>query len=121
MDRLSKVVSKGTRCAALAVLATLALSLVYLPGLAAQQESAQDTFNKRCAVCHAKDGSGQTIIGKQAKMKTVSDYVKQSSEAAMIEIVTNGKKGTSMAPFKAAFTPAQIKGLVEYFRSLAKK
>ena len=79
-------------------------------------QSADELYNKKCAVCHAKDGSGNTAKGKKVHVKDVHENMK-GSEAAMIKVVTDGK-GDDMDSYKSEFTPEQIKALVEYYRSL---
>lgn len=82
------------------------------------QDDAADNFNKKCAVCHGKDGSGNTAKGKKVHVKPVQENMKDS-EAAMIKAVTDGK-GEDMDSYKSEFSAAQIKALVEYYRSLGK-
>jgi mono/diheme cytochrome c family protein len=81
-------------------------------------QSGEDLYNKKCAVCHAKDGSGNTAKGKKAHVKDVHQNMKDS-EAAMIKVVTDGK-GDDMDSYKSEFSADQIKSLVEYYRSLGK-
>jgi len=81
-------------------------------------QSAEDLYNKKCAVCHAKDGSGNTAKGKKVHVKDVHQNMKDS-EAAMIKVVTDGK-GDDMDSYKGEFTAEQIKALVDYYRSLGK-
>ena len=81
-------------------------------------QSGEDLYNKKCAVCHAKDGSGNTAKGKKVHVKDVHQNMKDS-EAAMIKVVTDGK-GDDMDSYKSEFTRDQIKALVEYYRSLGK-
>ena len=81
-------------------------------------QSGEDLYNKKCAVCHAKDGSGNTAKGKKVHVKDVHQNMKDS-EAAMIKVVTDGK-GDDMDSYKSEFTPDQIKALVEYYRGLGK-
>jgi mono/diheme cytochrome c family protein len=81
-------------------------------------QSADDLYNKKCAVCHAKDGSGNTAKGKKAHVKNVHENMKDS-EAAMIKVVTEGK-GDEMDSYKSEFSAEQIKALVDYYRSLGK-
>jgi len=82
------------------------------------QGDAEANFNKKCAVCHAKDGSGSTAKGKSLHVKDVRETVKTADEAAMIKIVTDGKG--DMDSFKDQFSPDEIKALVAYYRGLAK-
>jgi hypothetical protein len=44
----------------------------------------------------------------------------KDSQEVMIKAVTDGK-GDDMDSYKKEFTPEQIKGLVDYYRSLGKK
>lgn len=114
----SKSLLKGSHHGALLVLAWLVFFLAYPPKLAAQQ-SAEDIYNHKCAVCHGKDGLGNTAKGKKVHVKDVHANMKDS-EAQMIKIVTEGK-GDDMDSYKKEFTPSQIKDLVDYYRSLGQK
>lgn len=100
--------------ASFSVVACLALSTP----LFAQDSPAADNFNKKCAVCHGKDGSGNTAKGKKVHVKPVQENMKDS-EAAMIKAVTDGK-GDDMDSYKNEFSADQIKALVAYYRSLGK-
>lgn len=91
---------------------------VALSGKLLAQGSAEDNYNKKCAVCHGKDGSGNTAKGKKVHVKPVKENMKDS-EAEMIKAVTDGK-GDDMDSYKKDFTPEQIKALVDYYRSLGK-
>ena len=76
-------------------------------------------FLDKCSICHGEDGTGKTAKGKKLKVKEIHTTVKTESEPDMIKIATDGK-GKDMDGFGKDYTPAQIKGLVEYYRSLAK-
>jgi mono/diheme cytochrome c family protein len=89
------------------------------PVMVRGQDSAEDNYNKKCAVCHAKDGSGNTAKGKKVHVKDVHQNMKDS-EADMINAVTDGK-GDDMDSYKKEFTPEQIKALVAYYRNLGQK
>jgi mono/diheme cytochrome c family protein len=105
-----------SRLALLSIGAILVCSM--LAGTLSAQ-TAEDLYNKKCAVCHAKDGSGNTAKGKKVHVKDVHDNMKDS-EAVMIKVVTDGK-GDDMDSYKSQFTADQIKALVEYYRSLGQK
>ena len=83
------------------------------------QGDAKDLFLDKCSVCHGPDGTGKTAKGKKLKVKDVHQTVATESEADMTKIVTEGK-GTDMDAFGKDLNAAQIKGLVAYYRSLAK-
>lgn len=79
----------------------------------------KEIFLDKCSVCHGPDGTGKTAKGKKLKVKDIHETVTKESQADMIKIATEGK-GKDMDGFGKEFTPAQIKELVEYYRSLAK-
>jgi mono/diheme cytochrome c family protein len=108
----------GSRYGALLALTCFVLVLGSWPAVAADQ-SAEDIYNHKCAVCHGKDGLGNTVKGKKAHVKDVHTNMKDS-EDAMIKIVVDGK-GEDMDSYKKEFTPQQIKDLVDYYRSLGQK
>jgi len=100
------------------LLSSLLVLCLTAPLVVQAQESAEDTYNKKCAVCHGKDGLGNTAKGKKVHVKDVHANMKDS-EADMIKAVTDGK-GDDMDSYKSEFTADQIKTLVEYYRSLGK-
>ena len=83
------------------------------------QGDAKAVFLDKCSVCHGEDGAGKTAKGRKLKVKDVHETSKSESEADMIKIVTDGK-GKDMDSFSKDLTAPQIKGLVQYYRSLAK-
>ena len=83
------------------------------------QGEAKDLFLDKCSVCHGPDGTGKTAKGKKLKVKDVHQTATSETEAEMVKIVTEGK-GKDMDAFGKDLTPGQIKGLVGYYRSLAK-
>jgi mono/diheme cytochrome c family protein len=102
----------------LALLGSMTISL-FLPGTLRAQQSTEDIYNHKCAVCHGKDGLGHTLKGKQVHVKDVHANLKDS-DADMIKVVTDGK-GKNMDSYKKEYTPEQIKALVDYYRSLGQK
>lgn len=99
-------------------LVAVVLALCLVP-VVLNAQSADDNYNKKCAVCHGKDGLGNTAKGKKVHVKDVHENMKDSEEV-MIKAVTDGK-GEDMDSYKKEFTPEQIKALVDYYRSLGKK
>jgi mono/diheme cytochrome c family protein len=83
------------------------------------QGDVKDLYLNKCATCHGPDGAGKTAMGKKLKIKNVHDLVGAMSAEAMVKIVTDGK-GQDMDAYGKQFKPDQIKGLVEYYRSLGK-
>jgi len=96
----------------------LAIICLALPGVLRAQE-AEGVYKKKCAVCHGKDGLGKTAKGKKVHVKTVAENMSHSV-ADQIKIVQEGK-GNDMDGYKKEFGLDEIKGLVDYYRSLANK
>jgi len=111
---MSSARKAGFGVPALAALGVMAVSLA-LPAIMRAQE-ADDIYNHKCAVCHGKDGLGNTVKGKKVHVKDVHTNMKDS-EAEMIKVVTNGK-GDDMDSYKKEYSPDQIKALVQYYRTL---
>ena len=83
------------------------------------QKDPKDLYLDKCASCHGPDGAGKTAKGKKLKMKGVKETAAKMSAEDMIKIVESGK-GADMDAFGKEFSKEQIKGLVDYYRSLAK-
>lgn len=87
---------------------------------AAQGPSAKEIYQDKCAVCHGDDGHAKTAKGKKSKTKDIDETIGKMSEAEMIKVVHDGKD-PNMDAWAKEFNDAQIKGLVQYYRSLSTK
>jgi len=102
------------------MVAMLAAALGFINVLAQAQETGAALYKTKCAACHGPDGKGETTMGKAAKLRDMSSAeVQQQSDADLTGIITNGKG--KMPPYGKSLKPEQIKELVSYVRSLAKK
>lgn len=101
-------------------LAVAVFAMIALSSTAARADNAAETtFKAKCAMCHGPDGKGETANGKSMKVKDfTSDEVQKMSDVDLTEAITKGKG--KMPPYKT-LTPDQVKGLVAYIRSFAKK
>ena len=73
------------------------------------------TFKTKCAPCHGADGSGQTPVGKNLKVRDLrSAEVQKLSDADMTKVLAEGKG--KMPASKLA--PADIKAVVGFIRTL---
>lgn len=102
--------------------AVVLLAVAVLAVTASTQAQDQGSlFKAKCSTCHAADGSGNTQMGKTLGAPDLhSDAVQKKTDEELIDAVTNGV-GKKMPAYKGKLTDAQIKGLVGYIRSLAKK
>ena len=117
MDRFIKFLGLAVIFTSL-TLAVLLASGASSSSSATPQASAQDVYLDKCAICHGKDGSGNTAKGRKLKVKDArSPDVQKLSEAAMIDIVAKGK-GKDMDGFEKELGKDMVKNIVDYYRSL---
>jgi cytochrome c6 len=104
--------------AAVGVAVLVAFGLVSVPARA--QDAGAATYKTKCAACHGADGKGDTAVGKTNKIRDLSSGdVQQQSDADLTGIITNGKG--KMPAYGKSLKADQVKDLVTYIRSLAKK
>jgi mono/diheme cytochrome c family protein len=99
----------------------VATGLMFFWNVSTRADDAASVYKAKCAVCHAPDGSGESVMGKKLGAKDLrSDEVQKKSDAELNDLITNGM-GKTMPAYKDKLTADQIKGLVAYIRDLAKK
>jgi cytochrome c6 len=100
------------------ILGVALVCLVLLPSRALSDEASAALYKQKCASCHGPDGKGATAAGKAMGVRSFADPdVVAMTDDALAGIITSGK---GKMPKYASLKPEQIKGLVEYCRSLAK-
>lgn len=98
-------------------LLVLAALLLAVP---AHAQTGAAVYKAKCAACHGPDGKGDTSMGKMLKVKDLSSpEVQKQSDAELTTIIENGK--SPMPGYKDKLSGADIKGLVSYIRTFAKK
>ena len=102
-------------------MANISLGLVLLAApFTAYSQSSEDLFLDKCANCHGKDGAGQTAKGKKLKLRDLrSAEVQKLTDEKVAELISKGNK--DMDGFAKELNEKQIKDLVVYLRTLAKK
>jgi mono/diheme cytochrome c family protein len=101
------------------LLATLATAII-LWGTSLAAQDAAATYKAKCSACHGADAKGETPVGKKMGIKDLaSPEVQKMSDDEMTAIIADGKN--KMPSYKKSLKPEQIKELVGYLRSLAKK
>ena len=84
------------------------------------QNSGEATYKAKCAVCHGADGKGETPAGKNMKAGSFADpEIAKKSDDELAAIIAKGKN--KMPAYEKSLKPEQVKDLVGYIRSLAKK
>ena len=99
------------------VVAGLAIGLTSVP---AGAQDAAALYKTKCAACHGADGKGETATGKTNKIRDLgSAEVQAESDADLTTIINTGKG--KMPAYGKSLKPEQVKDLVAYIRTLAKK
>ena len=82
--------------------------------------SGADTFKTKCATCHGPDGGGNTALGQRMKVRDLrSREVQKQTDDELAAIITSGKP--PMPAYGKTLTPAEIRQLVAYLRTIRSK
>jgi cytochrome c553 len=105
-----------------ATLTAAALALLAGSVLAAEVSA---NWNTHCASCHAKDGSGQTRMGRQTGAKDYRDPKVQAElkEDEALKVLKEGlvEKGKErMKPYKGKLSEDEMKALIAHMRTFKK-
>ena len=107
------------RCGNRAVLNAAVILLALLFSTYTFADSGADIYKTKCSACHGKNGAGDSMLGKNLKLRPLgSDDVQKQSDDELFTIISKGKK--RMPPFDRKLSKDQIRDLVKYIRSLKK-
>ncbi len=82
-------------------------------------DNGADIYKTKCSACHGKNGAGDTMLGKNLKLRPLgSDDVQERSDDELFTIISKGKN--RMPPFDRKLSKDQIHDVVKYIRSLKK-
>lgn len=99
------------RCLIASTLLTLSLSTYALA------DGGYETYKAKCSACHGVNGAGDTMIGKNLKLRSLaSPDVQSQSDDELLTIISKGKN--KMPSFNSKLSPDQIRTLVRHIRSL---
>jgi mono/diheme cytochrome c family protein len=102
------------------LLATVAAALVTISGMPLVAQDAAGLYKTKCSACHGADGKGDTAMGKKMGLRDfASPEVQKMSDDELTAAIADGKN--KMPSYKKSLKPEQVKDLVGYIRSLAKK
>jgi mono/diheme cytochrome c family protein len=103
-----------------ALLTAAAMSVIALWNTGLSAQDAAGLYKAKCSACHGADGKGDTPVGKKMGLRDfASPEVQKSSDDELTAIIADGED--KMPSYKKSLKPEQIKDLVGYIRSLAKK
>lgn len=100
--------------------ALLAGAWLLMPAYKTQAANAAPVFDAKCAMCHSKDGSGNSPMGKNMHVPDLrSKTVQSKSDTELYNLIAKGKG--IMPHYGNQLSKAQINDLVAYIRELGKK
>jgi len=100
--------------------ASVALAVITLWSTALVAQDAAGLYKAKCSACHGADGKGDTPMGKKLGVRDfASPEVQKMSDDELTAVIADGKN--KMPSYKKSLKAEQIKELVGYIRSLAKK
>jgi mono/diheme cytochrome c family protein len=86
----------------------------------AEDSAGTDVYKAKCMTCHAKDGSGNTPVGKSLQSADLrSPEVQKKPDAELSESISEGKG--NMPAFKTLLSADEIHSVLVYVRTLAPK
>ena len=99
----------------------LGFAVLVLNGTRVLAQDSDSLYTKKCANCHAKDGSGHTAVTSKL---TVPDLRSKRINMSDTDLYNSIAEGTQHKEYPHAFlhtglTEEQIQGLVKYIRSLS--
>ena len=97
----------------------LACGLIAVCSSSAIAQDAAGTYKAKCAMCHGPDGKGSAMGTKMGVHDFTSADVQKETDAQLTEIITKGKG--KMPAYDGKLKDTEIKDLVTFIRSLAKK
>ena len=80
---------------------------------AAEMDKAKANYTARCAACHGPDGGG--IVGPNL---TDRFWIHGAKAAEIHKVIENGVLEKGMLPWKGVLSPADIRAMVAYVRTL---
>ncbi|MFZ1131128.1 MAG: cytochrome c [Terriglobales bacterium] len=97
----------------------LALILLALLSTFTVAETGADVYKTRCSACHGATGAGDTMLGRNLKIRPLaSDDVQKQSDDELATVI--GKGRNKMPPYDRKLSKDQIAEVVKYIRSLKK-
>ena len=120
MEKKEKTVNKFvTKASALIFSVILAGACLLVSPGNAQANDAKSNYDTKCAVCHAKDGSGKTPMGKKMGLRDLrSKAVQKIPDKEIYDIIAKGKG--AMPGYADQLSKEEMEGLVKFIRELPK-
>ena len=93
-----------------------AISSLLAAGAARADSEAHELFEKKCAICHGKDGHA-TPMGQKMGAKDLTALADPKGDLKPVVAAIEAGKPPKMQAFKGKLTDAQIEALARYIRA----
>jgi cytochrome c6 len=101
----------------------ITISLVALFALISTTAFASDgaaLYKAKCVSCHGADGSGNTPVGKNMKVRDLrSDGVQKQTDIELTKVISGGKG--KMPPYGKQLSNTDIAAIIAHIRTLKAK
>jgi mono/diheme cytochrome c family protein len=118
LARCGDAASSSTATAASVILCVVTAILVaLLSSTYTLADGGSDAYKMRCAACHGANGAGQTMIGRNLKLRSLTSLeVQNQSDEQLEAIIRQGRN--KMPSFDRKLSKEQIAAVVKYIRLL---
>jgi mono/diheme cytochrome c family protein len=89
-----------------------------ISGIAYADDAGKENFEKKCATCHGKDGTGKTPMGEKLKAKDLTATA--VAEDKIMAAMQNGIPDKKMPAFKDKLSDDEMKGVAAYVKAFKK-
>jgi mono/diheme cytochrome c family protein len=103
----------------LGLVTLLACTAIAICSTTAVAQDAAANYKAKCVMCHGADGKGSAVGLKMGAHDFTSADVQKQTDAQLTETITKGKG--KMPAYDGKLKDTEIKDLVAFIRSLAKK
>lgn len=101
------------------MLALLSGGVVWADGNTGNAESGERVYRNHCANCHGVKGQGDGPVADSLTPRPAdltSEMVQKKPQKALLQIIREGKQGTSMPAWKGELSDQHIEDVLAYLR-----
>jgi mono/diheme cytochrome c family protein len=78
----------------------------------------ENVFAIRCSACHGAFADGQGVAAGRVGRPPTDFTRKQPTRERIVDVLTNGIRGTAMTPMRRLLSDAELDGVVAYLQSV---
>jgi len=101
----------------MAVVVVLVLVVGALGSAVAEDVNGADVYNKKCGLCHGKDGVAKKMAEGSANLNDAA-WQEANSVEQIVKVTAEGVADSKMKGFKDKLSDAEIQAIAEYIKTL---